>query len=65
MALWLLLYLQYIVKNPGIPRTEINSTNKTMLPDEPNIVAATRYKHCRVLHCLFTSSLFVYVSVFL
>lgn len=65
---WLLLYLQYTVWNLGaeIPCTEINNTNKTMLPDEPSsfgsIVAAARYKHCRVLHSLFTSTLFVFVA---
>lgn len=46
-------------------RTEINSTNKTMLPDEPNIVAVTRYKHCHVVYCLFTSSFFVLYCILL
>lgn len=64
----LLLYLQYIVWNRGaeIPRTWINNTNKTMLPDElssfGSIVTAARYKHCRVLHILFTSQFFVFVA---
>lgn len=62
------LYLQYIVWNRGaeIPYTEINNTKKTMLPDEPSsfgsIVTAARYKHCRVLHSLFTSTFFVFVA---
>lgn len=64
----LLLYLQYIVWNWGaeILCTEINNTNKTMLPDEHSsfgsIVTAARYKHCRVLHSLFPSVFFVFVA---
>lgn len=49
-----------------IPCTEINNTNKTMLPDEPssfgNIVTASCYKHCCVLHSLFPSMFFVFVE---